>query len=62
MLIYVTMKCPNGVYEAENEAKEDGLESEMDAILYKYFRYNEYALLEFNTETGTSRVVPLREQ
>lgn len=62
MLLYITMKSPDTVYEAQKEAALAGAEEEMEAVLFKYFEYKEYCLLEFNTETGESRVVPNSEQ
>ena len=62
MLIYITMKSPDSVSAAQEEYHKEAAGPEFQDILEKYFEYNEYCLLEFNTITGESRVVPNSEQ
>ena len=62
MLIYVTIKSPDSISAAQEEYHHEGAGPEFQGILDKYFEHDEYCLLEFNTLTGESRVVPNSEQ
>jgi len=67
MIIRVTFKDPDAVYDALYEvAKEqcenkDGIHSkigELDEQLSKWIELSEYITIEFDTEAGTATVVP----
>jgi len=61
MLIYIAMKSPDTISDMKEEAAIAGADKEINHVLTKYFEFEEYCLLEFNTVTGESRVVPNSE-
>ena len=62
MKLCLTIKSPDSVSAFLSQANVEGLTVEASNIIDEYFEENEYALLEFDTETGTAIVVPNSEQ
>ncbi len=61
MILRITLKDPDGVWDALEEAFGDPIEMDPDAERYikKYVRYKEYVTIEIDTVTGKARVVPV---
>lgn len=60
MLFKVTFKTPDVVDSIiEDLGLEANKERELRNLTDKYIKYDEYITVEFNTDNGTVRVVPL---
>ena len=77
MIFRVTMKDPDTLYDAINEAVENGLDNfkfeeaetlkdvrfeEAQEVANKWFDYGEYLTVEIDTDKETIRVVPVGEE
>ena len=47
--------------EAEQEAIADARTEKVKTALGKFIEYSEYVTIEFDTDVGSARVVPLKE-
>lgn len=65
MIFTLSFKTPDVVdgspADQTNEAYSEEQREEAAAVVEKFVRYKEYITIEFNTETKTATVVPLRK-
>lgn len=58
MIFRVTMKTPDALQYAIEEASDDPeLRSQMEDLASEWMKYGEYITVEFNTDTKTCTVV-----
>ena len=61
MKFSITFKTPDAVEEAiYDHTYDDNKQEEMRALTDKFVRYGELITVEFDTETGTATVVPVK--
>ena len=60
MKFTVTFKTPDAVQYALEELPADVDWKEAQKVIDKYVEYNEYVRVEFDTSTGTAKVVPVK--
>ena len=54
MKIKLSFKCPDVLDQLDEEEREAS-----EAMIEKYVQYGEYVYIEFDTDAGTARVVPV---
>lgn len=60
MKFQVTFKTPDAVQYALDELPADADWESAQKVLDKFVEYNEYVRIEFDTETNTATVLPVR--
>lgn len=60
MKFQVTFKTPDAVQYALDELPAGADWESAQKVLDKFVRYNEYVRIEFDTETNTATVLPVR--
>lgn len=58
MTFQITMKDPD---YAGNELSRGASNFKQSKVLAKFLEWNEYITVEFDTEKGTARVIPVQE-
>jgi hypothetical protein len=59
MIITLTFKSPDGVWDSLEDAGLDPneLPDDVDRVLTRFVEYREYVRIELDTEAGTARVL-----
>lgn len=55
MKFRVSFKCPDAIYYALEEIKEN--KEEAKNLMYEWLEYGEYIDIEFDTENGQARLI-----